>query len=135
MKSLEQKDAPFNLAKDSIVSAVILDMVGDKNLKITYDSISHPDLMAMFFDKARSLGFTKQFKRENLGSVSDDHLPFLTVGIPALDIIGFRQTEQGIYPQYWHTQHDHIDKVSEESLLVIGAASDAFIRELDETLE
>ena len=43
----------------------------------------------------------------------DDHTPFLEAGIPAVDIIDFD------YP-YWHTMQDTPDKVSAESLQVVG---------------
>jgi hypothetical protein len=43
----------------------------------------------------------------------DDHTPFIEAGIPAIDIIDFD------YP-YWHTVQDTPDKVSAESLGVVG---------------
>ncbi len=50
----------------------------------------------------------------------DDHTPFLEAGIPAVDIIDFD------YP-YWHTTQDTPDKVSAESLQVVGATLRAWI--------
>jgi Zn-dependent M28 family amino/carboxypeptidase len=44
----------------------------------------------------------------------DDHSPFLEAGIPAVDIIDFD------YP-YWHTTADTLNKVSTQSLQVVGA--------------
>lgn len=46
--------------------------------------------------------------------ILDDHVPFLDAGIPAVDIIDFD------YP-YWHTVEDTADKVSPESLEIIGS--------------
>jgi Zn-dependent M28 family amino/carboxypeptidase len=43
----------------------------------------------------------------------DDHTPFVEAGIPAIDIIDFD------YP-YWHTVQDTPDKVSAESLHIVG---------------
>jgi Zn-dependent M28 family amino/carboxypeptidase len=43
----------------------------------------------------------------------DDHTPFLNASIPAVAIIDFD------YP-YWHTSADTADKVSAESLEIIG---------------
>ena len=43
----------------------------------------------------------------------DDHTPFLEAGLPAVDVIDFD------YP-YWHTTEDTADKVSAESLQVVG---------------
>ncbi|HXQ38427.1 MAG TPA: M28 family peptidase, partial [Anaerolineales bacterium] len=46
-------------------------------------------------------------------SMIDDHTPFLEAGMPAIDIIDFD------YP-YWHTTQDTPDKVSAESLEIVG---------------
>jgi hypothetical protein len=43
----------------------------------------------------------------------DDHTPFIEAGIPAVDIIDFD------YPHY-HTTQDTPDKVSAESLQIVG---------------
>jgi Zn-dependent M28 family amino/carboxypeptidase len=43
----------------------------------------------------------------------DDHTPFLEAGIPAADLIDFD------YP-YWHTAADLEDKVSAQSLKIVG---------------
>ena len=43
----------------------------------------------------------------------DDHTPFLSKGLKAIDIIDFD------YP-YWHTLEDTADKVSPLSLGVVG---------------
>ena len=51
----------------------------------------------------------------------DDHIPFVQLGIPAVDIIDFD------YP-YWHTVEDTADKVSPDSLERVG-------RTLEEWLE
>ncbi|MCX6054893.1 MAG: M28 family peptidase [Chloroflexi bacterium] len=46
-------------------------------------------------------------------NIIDDHLPFLEAGIPAIDIIDFD------YP-YWHKISDTPDKVSKNSLSIVG---------------
>jgi Zn-dependent M28 family amino/carboxypeptidase len=46
-------------------------------------------------------------------SMTDDHTPFLEAGLPAVDLIDFD------YP-YYHTTEDTPDKVSAESLQVVG---------------
>ena len=43
----------------------------------------------------------------------DDHTPFLRRGIRAVDLIDFD------YP-YWHTTQDTLDKVTAESLNIVG---------------
>lgn len=134
-ESLSSKRCPLDIHAGDIVAAVILDMIADKDLHITYETVSHPQLIEMFFTKARELGFTDAFHRDDLGEVTDDHVPFLMKNIPAIDIIGFRNTERGIYPPYWHTNHDTIDKVSADSLHVVGSAVELFVRDLDDILD
>ena len=54
-------------------------------------------------------------------SMLDDHTPFLEAGISAVDIIDFD------YP-YWHTTEDTADKVSPESLQVVGDTMLAWLK-------
>ncbi len=51
----------------------------------------------------------------------DDHTPFLEAGYPAVDVIDFD------YP-YWHTTEDTADKVSSESLEIVGETILAWIK-------
>ena len=44
--------------------------------------------------------------------MTDDHMPFINLGIPAVDLIDFD------YP-YWHKTTDTADKLSEESLRAV----------------
>ncbi|MGM9992091.1 MAG: M28 family peptidase [Candidatus Bruticola sp.] len=135
VESLGTDNSPIPETVGDIVAAVIVDMVGDKDLQITYDTISHPQLLEMLFNKGRELKFVKQFKRTNIGAVSDDHLPFLMAKIPAVNIIGFNNGENGLYPAYWHTQEDNLDKVCADSLYIAGSTADLLVRDLDLILE
>jgi len=45
--------------------------------------------------------------------VEDDHVPFMRLGVPAALLIDFD------YPP-WHTAEDTLDKVSAQSLAVVG---------------
>jgi Zn-dependent M28 family amino/carboxypeptidase len=50
----------------------------------------------------------------------DDHVPFLKAGMPVVDLIDF---EYGSAPEkndYWHTPEDTMDKLSPESLQIVG---------------
>ncbi len=135
VENLDKTASPFKLEVKDIVAAIIVDMVGDKKLHLTYDTVSHPQLLEMLFNKGRELKFTKQFKRSEVGAISDDHLPFLLAKIPAVDIIGFNNSESGVYPSYWHTAEDKLDKVCADSLYVVGTTVELFVRDLDEVLE
>ena len=99
------------------VKAVILaDMVGQKNLEIHRESDSTKWLTDLVWKKAASLGYGDIFtSRES--QVADDHQPFLSRGVPAVDIIDLDgYTNAG----YWHTTQDTIDKVSPKSLAIVG---------------
>jgi Zn-dependent M28 family amino/carboxypeptidase len=93
--------------------AVIVDMIGDADLNIYYERNSDPVVMERIWDQAEGLGYESYFIPEFKHAVLDDHTPFIEVGIPAVDIIDLD------YP-YWHTTADTPDKVSQESLEVVG---------------
>jgi Zn-dependent M28 family amino/carboxypeptidase len=92
---------------------VILDMIGDANLNIYQEKGSDPILTQQIWDTAAALGYSQNFINESRFSILDDHLPFVDAGIPAIDIIDFDY-------QWWHTTSDTVDKVSPESLEIIG---------------
>ena len=92
--------------------AIILDMIGDKDLNIYKEYNSNPDLTDSIWDQAARLGYN-QFIPSYKYRMLDDHIPFLEANIPAVDIIDFD------YP-YWHTTQDTADKVSAASLQAVG---------------
>lgn len=93
-------------------AVVIVDMIGDSNLNIFMERNSNPQLANMIWKIALELGY-QQFIPEIKYSLLDDHTPFLKAGIPAIVVIDFD------YP-YWHTTDDNVDKVSAESLHIVG---------------
>ncbi len=94
-------------------AVVIVDMIGDADLNIYKERNSNVDLIEEIWTTAQNLGYQDKFIPEYRFSMIDDHTPFLEAGIPAVDIIDFD------YP-YWHTTGDTPDKVSAESLKVVG---------------
>jgi glutaminyl-peptide cyclotransferase len=93
-------------------SVVILDMVGDKDLNIYMERNSDPQLNDEIWSTAKSLGYSQFIDSYKYGLL-DDHTPFIQAGITAVDIIDFN------YP-YWHTTKDTLDKISANSLMVVG---------------
>ena len=93
-------------------SVIILDMVGDKDLSIYMERNSNPELNQEIWGVASELGYT-QFIPTYKYDLLDDHIPFIRAGIKAVDIIDFD------YP-YWHTTQDTLDKISADSLKVVG---------------
>jgi Zn-dependent M28 family amino/carboxypeptidase len=92
---------------------VIVDMIGDADLQIYLEANSDEGLSAEIWKQAAALGHEDIFINEEKFSMLDDHTPFLRLGIPAVDLIDFD------YP-YWHTTADTTDKVSADSLQVVG---------------
>lgn len=97
-------------------AALILDMVGDKDLSITLPSDSDHKIASEIFRIARKQNKAKYFSWFR-GSMLDDHTPFIKEGIAAVDIIDF---EYGSSNKYWHTSGDTMDKISRESLETVG---------------
>jgi glutaminyl-peptide cyclotransferase len=95
-------------------AVVIVDMIGDADLNIYKERSSDQDLVDEIWNVAAALGYEQVFIPEPKYSMIDDHTPFLQAGIPAIDIIDFD------YP-YWHTTEDTVEKVSAESLGIVGA--------------
>ncbi len=101
-------------------AVVIVDMIGDSDLNIFIEKNSDAQLTKAIWSQAITLGYEKQFISSPKYSIIDDHTPFLQAGIPAVDIIDFD------YP-YWHTSADTTDKVSAESLQIVGRTLEAWI--------
>jgi Zn-dependent M28 family amino/carboxypeptidase len=94
-------------------AVVIVDMIGDADLNIYKEFNSNPELTDEIWNTAKSLGYEDKFIPDYKHSMTDDHTPFLEAGMPAIDIIDFDHP-------YWHTTQDTVDKVSAESLEIVG---------------
>lgn len=105
-------------------AAIIIDMIGDADLEIYWERNSTPILAQEIWDIAMELGYSEIFIPKFKYRIIDDHIPFIRAGIPAVDIIDFD------YP-YHHTISDTADKVSPESLAIIG---NTLIRWLETTI-
>jgi Zn-dependent M28 family amino/carboxypeptidase len=92
---------------------ILLDMVGDRDLRIPMEGHSDPELSTSIWATAARLGHEDVFVPELGAAILDDHVPFLEVGIPAVDIIDIDYA-------YWHTTADTPDKLSSESLQIVG---------------
>lgn len=106
-----------------VKAMLLLDMIGDKNLVVPRESQSAAWIVEAVGEAARELGYARHFPRA-VHDIADDHLPFLKAGIPAADFIDF---DYGPDHAYWHTAEDTLDKISPESLKIVG---DTIIRAL-----
>jgi len=96
-------------------AAFLFDMVGDRDLDIypeVQSSERAANLVALVLDGARATG-ARHFHARPRYTLTDDHVPLLEAGVPAVDIIDFD------YPA-WHTHEDLPDRVSPESLAEVA---------------
>lgn len=99
-----------------VKAMVLVDMIGDKDLDMLRDAESTPWMVQTIWKTASQLGHSKHFL-EAEGAYSDDHIPFKEAGVPVVDLIDFNY---GPSNRYWHSNQDTLDKVSGESLKVVG---------------
>ncbi len=100
--------------------AILLDMVGDKNLDLPIEQNSYAqakDVVNKVWDTAKKLG-KPAFRKAVEGSVYDDHIALLRIGIPAIDIIDFDYPDDS--NRFHHTLADTPEKCSPESLKQVG---------------
>jgi len=103
-----------DLARDKRLprAMILVDMIGDRDLAIRREAHSALWLTQIIWEAAARLGHGRHFLRDTI-PVEDDHLPFLRVGVPSTLLIDFD------FPP-WHTAADTLDKLSADSLTVVG---------------
>ncbi|MBD3157481.1 MAG: M28 family peptidase [Candidatus Lokiarchaeota archaeon] len=117
-------DSLSDTRKNQISAMILLDMVGDKELRLEKEVTSTDTLQNAVWERAESMGRNDTFLPTVGARILDDHRPFLDAGIPALDII-----EHAPFPDYWHTLEDTPDKCSAESLAIVGEVMEVFLVE------
>lgn len=98
-------------------ACVVLDMLGDKDLRILHETFSRRELMQLFESEAKRLGLGQYMAPGRQLPIKDDHLSFAAVGIPSVDLIDFEYGRSNIY---WHTDKDTLEQCSAQSLGVAG---------------
>ncbi len=107
---------------------ILLDMIGDKDLDIWYETNSTPRLMDLVWETAARIGL-RSILSPTRAPVGDDHIPFLDVGIPSVDIIDLNY---GPGNSYHHTLQDTLDKISTQSMEKVGKLILALLPRLQE---
>ena len=102
-----------------IQAFLLEDMVGDADLNIERVSNSTPWLEGLVYQAARRLGYQSHFFAREM-KVEDDHQPFLDRGVPATDLIDFNYGYNNVF---WHTTEDTLDKLSPQSLAIVGTVT------------
>lgn len=114
-KHLEGNDAK------KIRGGILFDMVGDHSLNITLPADSPAELARDMFAAADALKLRNYFSYLDREMI-DDHTPLNAIGIPTIDIIDFD------YPP-WHTAGDTMDKISAQSLQIVGSVALNYLSE------
>jgi Zn-dependent M28 family amino/carboxypeptidase len=92
-------------------------MIGDAGLDILRDGNSTPWLQDLVQQAATKLGYQSHFFTR-AGAIEDDHIPFAKIGVPVVDLIDF---DYGFSNVFWHSTEDTLDKLSPESLEIVGS--------------
>jgi glutaminyl-peptide cyclotransferase len=110
----------------TLQAVILVDMVGDSDLRIRRESMSTPWLVDVIWGAARRIGHGGTFSNE-LTTVDDDHVPFLRAGVPSVDIIDLDNPT-------WHTAQDDLANVSRQSLQIVGDVVLAALPEIQQRL-
>ena len=111
-----------NGSAKSFRGGLLFDMVGDRSLDITLPPNSPSKITADLFASADALKLRNYFTYFDQ-DITDDHSPLNAAGIPVVDLIDFH------YPP-WHTADDTIDKLSAQSLQIVGSVAAYYLSEL-----
>ena len=114
------------------IFGVLFDMIGDADLSIPQESNSvsrAPEVVSRVWDTAAKLGYQRYFPPSVGYAVTDDHIPLLDKGLRVIDVIDldYLGPPGSGKPNYHHTPEDTLDKVSAQSLKVVGDVAYALI--------
>ena len=113
----------------NVVAMILLDMVGDRDLTLTIPRNCTPWLVSAAFAAARAEGVRERFQLYPY-NVGDDHVAFFERGVPAINFIDFEYGSAPGLNDYWHTPADTLDKLSAESLDLVGRVVARLVAEL-----
>jgi glutaminyl-peptide cyclotransferase len=120
----QHRDALLTGDEARIEALVLLDMVGRTDLHVQDELYSTLGLRQLLWSAAVACGHERYFFRF-AEAASDDHKPFLDVGIPALDLIDLKDNP------HWHKATDTIDNMSPRSLQVVADVVLTMLPELE----
>src|SRR5277367_4719673 len=99
-----------------IKALMVMDMIGDADLNIDRNSTSTPWLLDLIYTAAEREGYQSHFYARE-GPIEDDHLPFAKRRVPNADVIDL---DYGYNNVFHHTPQDTMDKLSPQSLEIVG---------------
>jgi len=114
------------------ILGVLFDMIGDADLSIPQEANSvkrAPEVVSRVWDTAAKLGYQRYFPPTTGYEVTDDHIPLLDKGLRVIDVIDldYLGPPGSGKPNYHHTPEDTLDKVSAQSLKIVGDVAYALI--------
>jgi glutaminyl-peptide cyclotransferase len=114
------------------IFGVLFDMIGDADLEIPQEGNSlerAPEVVSRVWDTAAKLGYQRYFPPRDGGAITDDHIPLLDKGLRVVDVIdiNYLGPPGSSKPNYHHTPDDTLDKVSAQSLKIVGDVALALI--------
>lgn len=109
---------------------IVVDMIGDSDLNLQRDSYSNPMLVERIWATARYLGYEQFFPQTEAIPIEDDHLPFARLGVPSALLIDFSYGGRSRPGPFWHTAEDTLDKLSPDSLQILGQVVSTSVEEL-----
>ncbi len=110
-----------------IQAMILVDMIADAHLDINRDENSTAWLTDLVFSMAHKLGYSRYFRNEKT-AIDDDHTPFVSSGVSAVDLIDF---DYGPNNSYWHTAKDVPEHCSPSSLTIVGRVVRATLAKLE----
>ena len=107
----------------TVKSLVLLDFVGNKDLRIQREALSDAGLWGRLRAAAGRVGAGAAFPPGTGVGITDDHTPFLRHGVPSIDLIQWPYA-------CWHKACDDIGAVEERSLDLTGETVLELVRTL-----
>lgn len=117
---------------------VLWDMIGDKDLQI-YQEVNSaqfaPEVVQRVWQQAADFGYDRWFIPQAKLAITDDHIPLQNKGLRVIDVIDIDYCVNGTVDcnepgtTYHHTLQDTIDKVSAQSLQIVGDVALALVKQ------
>ena len=119
---------------------VLFDMIGDADLQIYQEANSvqnAPEVVRARLGDGGRAGLRPPFRRaKSVKSITDDHMPLQKKGLRVIDVLDIQygplpSSHNGFThasPDYHHTSQDTMDKVSTQSLQIVGDVAATLVK-------
>ena len=115
---------------------ILLDMIGYKELRVAREEQSDRELQDAISKAAHQLGYSQYFFQYD-ANIIDDHVSFIRVGVPAVDVVDAQYGRMGPgfddMGEFHHTNADTMDKVSQQTLEIVGRTILLTVEMVDKT--